>query len=610
MKFKKHIFILFYILICLILFISGTSNFFPEYFIYISLFLTFIPILISAIKQLKEKQIGNEFFLVIAFLVALIAKEELAINVILLIMLIAKFLEYLIEDKANKAISSLITLIPNTVIELVNGYEKVISIKDVVPGMIILVKTGGRVPVDGVIDKGIAEINESSLTGESILKRKGEGDKVFAGTFLESGSINIKVAEVGENTFFGKIKNLIEKSDKFKSRISSLTKKIATILVPMLLFIFGIIWLISGDLQLIITLLVFGSPLELTLITPLTILTSVAAAFKQGILVKGGLVLERFASIDSMIFDKTGTLTSGQPQVVEIKSLNKRYSQKDILQIAAIAEKKSGHPIAQAIFKKALEEKIVIDDPTYYHSITGHGIEIRFDQKIYYVGSKHFIQAPEHGNIKFIEPELEQIHSSFYVASKEDGICGKISISDTIRPEAKEVVQLLKGQGIKHTYILSGDNQNVVNSVAKEVAIEHAVGNLFPDQKIDKIKSLQNNGHIVAMIGDGINDAPAIAQADVGIALGAMGMEPAIDAADIVLMTNDLNKIAFVYQLSKKTLDIIKQNIFIGFVLVHTIGMFLAFLGYISAIEAAIFHAIEDIAILINSIRLLNFKPK
>lgn len=601
----------YYILTITLIYGTVLLNLLPAYCIYIPLFLAFIAIVYEAYEQLKHKRIGSEVFLVIAAIIGLYAHQEKAITTILLIMLIAEFLQDIIKGRTEEALKSLIALMPRNVMVKKNGNEIEIPSNQVQIGDIVIIKTGRRIPVDGIIQEGKAAINQAALTGESTLQEKSAGDVVYAGTFIENGSILVKTTKMPQDTMFAHIAALVEHAQKAKATIATFADKVSFYLIPSLLTMICIVWLITGDISLVVTLLVFGSPLELSLVTPMAVLAGVAAAFKQGILVKGGLVLEKFSQVDTVVFDKTGTLTLGQPVVVSIDVLDARYTQQDILKIAAIAEKRSDHVLAKAVLNKAAQEHIDVPDPAAYVSFVGHGVEIVYEGKKYYLGNKHFIEAPEHANIPIKTQGIEEgFYSSFYLACAPDTICGKILIADKIRPDARQTIDSLRVQGISSLILLSGDKQNIVASIAHELGITEFYGDMFPDQKIEIIKNLQKNGHKVAMVGDGINDAPALQQADVGIALGAMGMEPAIEAADIVLLTNDLDKIVFVHQLSKKTLRIIKENIIFGFGLIHAIGITFAFLKLINPIQAALFHAIPDLAMLINSARLVAFRGK
>lgn len=599
-----------YIAVAWIVYVAAIAQVIPSFFIYVPLILAFIPIFYKALEKLREKKISTELFLIIATGISLIGHQEKAMSAVLLIMLIAEYLEYLVSARMEKEIKSLMKLMPKRVLIKENNREYTIDLHEVRPGMLVIVKTGTRIPVDGLIMQGNATINEASLTGESIAKEKIVGQEVYAGTFIESGSIIVKAEKIGEDTFFGKITALVEKAEQKKARISIVADKIASYLVPTLLFFIGITWLLTKNLNLVTTLLVFGSPLELTLITPLAILSGIIAAFRHGILVKGGLVLEKLARADTMIFDKTGTLTMGEPEVTKIESFSAAHNEVEVLKIAAIAEKRSDHILAQAILKKAQEKNITIPDPENYVSVSGHGVEIRYRNETCFLGNRHFVEAPEHGNIT-ISPDIvqgeSQEYSVFYIGCSGK-LYGRIFITDKIREDAKQTISDIKKLGFTRLMILSGDRQIIADRIAEKLGIFQAYGEVFPDQKLQMIEELQNSGHLVAMVGDGINDAPALKQADVGIALGAMGMEPAIEAADIVLVTNDLSKIVFVCALSKKIFSVIKQNLIFGFALIHGIGIILTFMGFIDPLRAALFHGASDILILLNSVRLMNFK--
>lgn len=595
------------IFVALIFFVA---HFLPPFFIHIPLLLAFIPISWQAGKKLLEKKIGTEFFLTFATIISLIGDQERAMTIILLIMLFAQYLESLIAYRTHQEIQSLIKLIPQTALVIIDGKEKSIALKDIEPDTLIIIKTGGRIPIDGTIISGAATINEASLTGESTLQEKHIHAQVFAGTFVEAGSITVKTAKVGKDTFFGKIITLVEKSEEKKAKVSILADTIAFYLVPSLLLFIVLVWIITNNIQLVTTLLVFGSPLELTLITPLAILAGIIAAFKQGVLVKGGLALEKFSKADTIIFDKTGTLTMGEPTIVNIHVIDPRYSEKEVITIAAIAEKRSDHVLAKAVLKKAHEMHINVPDPEGYSSLSGHGVHIMYKNQRCFLGNKHFIEAPEHGNIKIPENLTQKGTTplSLFYLGCGGTLIATLSVADTIRAEAQHTVDGLKKTGIKKCMLLSGDQQPIAAQIAARLHIQEARGEVFPDQKLTIIEDLQKKGHIIAMVGDGINDAPALKQADIGIALGAMGMEPAIEAADIVLSSNDLSKIIFVRALSQKIFKVIIQNIVIGFFIIHAFGFFLAFMSLITPIQAALFHAVPDIAILLNSARLANFK--
>jgi len=610
--FKKSLFFGLYALIVFLLLSGVMCGFLDVGYLSNLLYISFLPVLFLAIYELCHGIVGTEFFVSVASFVGFLSGEIDTIIAILLIMLIAKFFETLIDEKTDKAIDSLLKLIPHeATIQLDQNNYDVIDIKKVVPGMVVIVKAGGRIPVDGKIVYGFASINESSLTGESFPKEKGIDNEVFAGSFVENGMIKIIVEKSGDGTLFARMKSSMESSQKSKAKISTDASNIATILVPIILGFIFLVWIITRNNKLVVTLLVFGSPLELTLITPLAILAGVIASFRQGILVKGGSALERLSSVDVFAFDKTGTLTIGDLEVVEIVSLDLHYTTNDILKLAAIAEKNSGHLIAKAVLNKAKLEGILVPDADRFESMIGYGVKIEYMKNTYFLGSQKYAEFLginlSDQQSRGIECVCPGFHADFYLFSYSKAI-GRICILDKIRGNAQSVLRILGLNGIKRLCLLSGDNNKIVEAVAQELAIKDYCGDLLPHQKAEVIKRLQSEKFKIAMVGDGINDAPALKQADVGIVFGAMGMEPAIDAGDIVLMSNDLNKILFVVGLSKKIMSIIKQNIIFGFIVIHFGGMALAFLGLLSPIQAALFHAFSDFIVLVNSFRIIRFK--
>lgn len=572
--------------------------------------LALIPIAYEGIQLLFERKVSTEFFLIIASIIAIVGNEMTAITIVLFIMLVAHYIEDLIKERTEEALVSLVRLIPTDVLVLENGKEKIVSVETVTPGMLVIIKTGGRIPVDGVIRSGDASVQEAFLTGESVPQHKGPGELVYAGTFLEAGSITIEAQKVGENTFFSKISALLEEAGRSKAHVVQLADRITTIFTPLFLLFISIVWIITGDIRIIITLLVFGSPLELSLVTPLTLLAAIVAAFKRGILIKSGASLEYLASTSAMLFDKTGTLTMGTPEVISIGSLDASYTEQDILRIAAIAEKKSGHVLARAILERAAQQNLQIPDPDTYVSVTGHGIKISYEGREYMLGNRHFIEAAEHGNIQLPPGCITQeALTTFYIAT-EKKVIGQICLADRIREDAQAMIAALKARGLTNIQLLSGDKQQVADGVARELGIKYAYGQVMPDAKLAMLKALQGKGAIVTMVGDGINDAPALKQANVGIALGGMGMEPAIAAADIVLMSGNLDQIVFLYDLSRAAMRTIKQNLIIGFAFTHAVGIILALLSLLTPVQAALFHAIPDFLIMLNAARLIHFKGR
>ncbi len=599
-----------YILFSLGLYVTYVLYGLPFWVGYLSLFLAVVPIAYEGIKGLFEGEINTELFITIATVIAVIGNQESAITVVLFIMLAAHYIEDLIKERTDDALSSLVKLIPTDVVVKRGNREETIPLESVVPGDFIVIKTGGRIPVDGVITSGSALVQEAFLTGESVPQEKQIGSLLFAGTFLEEGSVILEAQKVGENTLFGKISTLLKEAGERKAKVVVLAHRIAAVFTPLfLLFCVGT-WWYTGDISVVITLLIFGSPLELALVTPLTFLAAIVAAFRRGILIKSQAALENLAYADTIVFDKTGTLTLGSPEVVSIVSLDERFSEDALLLIAATAEKRSAHSVAKAITEFARERSLVVPDPDSYVSLTGHGITITYQGKQYMLGNRHFIEAKDHGNmvIPCASSQFEHM-TTFYVAT-EGSVIGEICLADRIRPDAASTLSRLKERVCDRVFLLSGDKQGVADEVGTQLGISHVYGQVMPAEKLEILKKMQQEGHKVIMVGDGINDAPALKQADVGIAMGGMGMEPAIAAADIVLMSSHLNQLVFLQDLAHATLKTIKVNLIIGFALTHSLGIILALMRWITPIQAALLHAVPDFLILFNAGRLIRFKGR
>jgi len=562
----------------------------------------------EAYKKLRKKIIGTEFFMVIATVFALASGQEQALIIIFSMLFIVHLIEQYIERATQASLQKLLNLVPDTALIVEDGVEKMIATPALVPGMTVLVKTGMKIPVDGIVTQGKGMINESSLTGESLLQGKALSSRVYAGTFVESGTLLLCVEKVNKDTVFGKIGELLRQAELTKAPIVSLTNRIATLFTPLVLMLIGVIWLITNNSNLVTTLLVFGSPLELSLITPLTLVCGSIAAFKNGVLVKNSRALERMASVDTIIFDKTGTLTLGKPQLLETIVVDNNCSPDTIIYLCAIAQRYAHAPFSHEIIAQAEKMRGPVPYPESYESLAGHGIKMEYNGQIYWVGNRHYIEDADHAHIPF-PPSLAICKSETLVfLAAQDRLLGYLVLADTIRPEAQQIIDHLRKTGIKKTIIASGDKSGVVEKIAFSVGATQAYGELFPEQKLALLQDLQKNGHSVVMVGDGINDVLALKRADVGIALGGLRIEPALEAAQIVLMTDNLAQILFIRKLSQKIMNTIYQNLMIGFVCVHVGGFAIACTGLVTPVQATLFHAITDVLILLNSARLSFFR--
>ncbi len=412
------------------------------------------------------------------------------------------------------------------------------------------------------------------------------------------------MTKAGKDTVFARIISLVEEAESQKAPIEKFTDKIASYLIPVVFIFVGAVYFYTRDVRLIIALLIFTSPAELGLATPLVTIAAIARAAREGILIKGGLFLEELAKVTTIVFDKTGTLTVGKPAVNKVEISDKNFDENKLVQLAAAVDRRSGHPLANAILNYAEKLKLSYSEPNNFEVIKGRGVKAQVEGKAVLFGNKAFMEEQKI-SLPSTSPNLTD--TAIYLAA-DNKLAGIFYVSDTIRAGAKEMITELKNSGVKNIILLTGDNPETALYVAKETGITDYRANLLPEDKINIIKELQKDGTKVAMVGDGINDAPALVQANIGIAMGTAGTQAAMEAADIVLMEDKLEKIARTRAISKKAYRTIKENIIVGVGVVHVTGIILVLLKIIGPIEAAAIHLVPDTLVFINSIKLLKVK--
>lgn len=559
----------------------------------------------TAIRDIiKEHKIGTELFITVAVIISVVGREYLAGAVVLMIILIAEYIASASGERARQSIKKLIGSVPNTAIVKKNGKELSVKIEDLRVGDIVLVRAGEKIPVDGIVTEGSGSVNQAPITGESVPQEKEEGSDVFAGTIIELGALNIQMTKAGTDTVFSRIITLVEEAESQKAPIEKLTDKVASYLIPVVFIFVGAVYYFTRDVKLIIALLIFTSPAELGLATPLVTIAAIARAAREGILVKGGLFLEELAKITTIVFDKTGTLTAGSPSVNQISVIDDNYTEEEVIQLAAVADRRSSHPLAKAILNYAQERKITFGEPSEFNVIKGRGVSAVFDNKEILLGNKSYMTE---NSISVTETVTNVTDTAIYL-SVDKKLTGIIYISDAIRPGAKEMINGLRKSGVSNIIMLTGDNEVTAKHVSDQTGITDYRANLLPEDKIRIVKELQAAGAKVAMVGDGINDAPALVQANIGIAMGAMGTKAAMEAADIVLMQDKLEKIERAKAISKRAYRTIKENIIVGVGVVHVIGIILVLLKILGPIEAAAIHLLPDTLVFLNSIKLLKIK--
>lgn len=552
----------------------------------------------------KERKIGTELFITIAIIISILGKEYLAGSVVLMIILIAEYIAAASGERARASIKELIGSIPKTAVIKKDGKEKTVQIADLEIGDIVLVKAGEKIPVDGKVTGGTGSVNQAPITGESVPQEKSVGSDVFAGTIVELGALDIQMTKAGKDTVFSRIITLVEEAESQQAPVEKLTDKVASWLIPVVFIFVGAVYFYTRDVKLVIALLIFTSPAELGLATPLVTIAAIARAAKEGILVKGGKFLEELAKVTTVVFDKTGTLTIGSPTVNQVDVIDRKYNENQLVKLAAAADRRSSHPLAKAILNYAESLGLSYEEPSQFEVVKGRGVSAVVNGQLVLLGNKAFM---EERGVSIVRPAADLTATAIYL-SIENNLGGIFYVSDAIREGADAMIGGLRKSGVRNIIMLTGDNPETAKHVCEQIGITEFRANLLPEDKIKIIKEFQGKWGKLAMVGDGINDAPALVQANIGIAMGAAGTQAAMEAADIVLMQDKLEKIARARAISKRAYRTIKENIIVGVGVVHIIGITLVLLRILGPVQAAAIHLLPDTLVFINSIKLLKVK--
>jgi len=553
--------------------------------------------------------------------------EELYFEVaafILFFILLGKYLEAITKGKTSEAIKKLIGLQPKEATIVKDNEEIKIPISEVKVGDIILVKPGEKIPVDGIVIDGYSGVDEKAITGESIPVEKKKGDEVISATINKTGVLRFRATRVGKDTMLAQIIKIVEEAMGSKAPIQLLADKVSFYFVPSVIgiaiFAF-VVWLLLGQslafaLTVFVAVLIIACPCALELATPTAVMMGTGLAAKYGILIKSGKALEIARDLDIVIFDKTGTLTKGEPSVTDVVKIRNDVSENLILQVVASVEKNSEHPLAQAIINKAKEEKINFSEVKNFQAIPGHGVLADLENKKILFGTRK-LMFDNQIDPSLIEEKmiaLENQGKTTMILAQDKNIIGIIAVADTLKDYSKEAVKMLHEMG-KKVAIITGDNKRVGQAIAQQVGIDRVLAEVLPQEKSAEIKKLQSEGNVVAMVGDGINDAPALAQADLGIALGS-GTDVAMETGEIVLIKDDLRDVVAAIDLSKYTLNKIKQNLFWAF-FYNIVGIPLAagilypFTGWLlnPAIAAAAM-AFSSVSVVSNALLMKRYESK
>ncbi len=543
--------------------------------------------------------------------------------VILTLITLGKYLESVSKGKTSEAIKKLMGLAPKTAMVIRNGKETEISIEEVEVGDVIIVKPGEKMPVDGEVVEGTTAVDESMLTGESIPVEKNAGDKIIGASINKNGTIQYKATKVGKDTALAQIIKLVEDAQGSKAPIAKLADVISGYFVPIVIslaVLSGLAWFFLGGetgifaLTIFISVLVIACPCALGLATPTAIMVGTGKGAEHGVLIKSGVALESAHKIQTIVFDKTGTITEGKPKVTDVVVTN-GITQDELLQLAASAEKGSEHPLGEAIVKGAEEKGLEFKKLEFFKAIPGHGIEVRIDGKDILLGNRK-LMADSRISLENLEESSDRLagegKTPMYIAV-DAKLAGIIAVADTVKENSKKAIEKLHQMGIK-VAMITGDNKRTAEAIARQVGIDRILAEVLPQDKANEVKKLQAEGKKVAMVGDGINDAPALAQADIGIAIGS-GTDVAMESADIVLMRSDLMDVPTAIQLSKKTIKNIRENLFWAFGynilgIPVAMGILHIFGGpLLNPMIAGAAMSLSSVSVLANALRLKRFKP-
>ena len=564
----------------------------------------------SAIQGIRERDFSADIPVSVATAAAIAIGEYTAAAVVAVLLLLGGMLEEFVAARAGKALESLARLLPDQVMVRRGGQDVIVPLEEVRAGELVLIRSGERIAVDGEVVKGVASINQAAITGESLPVEKGIGETIFAGTLVEVGAIEVRSTRVGEETTLGQIRRLIEEAQSQQAPIERLLDRYAMLYTPIALILGAFLWWWSGDLLRAITVLIVFCPCVMVLATPTALVASIGNAALRGNLVKKGATIEALAKVDTVIFDKTGTLTFGRPRLIDVFSLN-GLSKKELLHLAAVAEKFSEHPLGQAVGRFAQERQLSVSDPQEFEVLPGLGVRARVNGCDLVLGRPQLLTERGIELTKEIQTQwLEQVGlgRSVILLAIHGEAAGLLAFEDELRPEAGPAAAELNQLGLR-TILISGDNHATVDRVASEVGIQEVHAEVFPQQKVELVKNHQAKGRKVAFVGDGVNDGPALATADVGIAMGVAGTDIAIETAQIALLSDDLSKLPHLLSVSRQAIRVISQNLIFSLV-VLALAVGLTIPGILTPVTGALLHELSSIPVIANSARIIGWKSR
>jgi len=572
-------------------------------------FLATLPVVLKALWSLKNKKFSIDLLAAVALTFSLLARQWTSAIFINLMITSARILANYTKSRSRRTIQGLLKMKPHKAKIEKDGKLIEVPLTSLKKGDLVVVDLGERIPVDGVVEKGEASVDQSSLTGESIPVAKTKGSPVLSSTIVVSGNLIIKTEKIGQETIFEKIVNLIEESQVNKAEIQTVSEKFTGWYIFITLASSMILYSISGNLSLVLAVLLVTCADDIAVAIPLAFLASIGQAAKQGVIVKGSNFLEGLAKVKVMMVDKTGTLTRGKLKAEEVFAFN-NLKKDEVLKLAGTASLFSNHPAAKAIVSRAKEMGITLSEPAKFEEIAGKGTRAFYENKKIITGKQSFFQELgieiSDEQQKIINREKEK-GLNITLIGCDNKLVGFIGLADALRPKIKETIAKLRKTGVERIIMLTGDNEKIAKRIAEQADIEEWHANLLPEDKLKYLKKYLSNDYKLAMVGDGVNDAAVLTLADIGIAMGAIGSDTAIEAADIALMKDDFSKIPEIIKISKFTLKISRQDFWIWGI-INAIGLFLVFGNILTPVSAAAYNFITDFIPLINSLRLFGFR--
>jgi len=562
---------------------------------WVSVIISGIPLLYLALWRVVYNKgiskISSALLISVAMFAAIAIGDVFAAGEVAFIMAIGELLEDKTTERAKKGLKNLISLAPTRGRRIVNGVEETVDAAEIKAGDILRVLPGETIPVDGEIISGETSVDQSVMTGESLPVDKGAGDAVFCGTLNRFGAVDICATKVGEDSSLQKLIRMVKEAEDKKAPMQRIADKWASWLVPVALLIAVASFIIQRDIVVAVTVLVVFCPCALVLATPTAIMAAIGQATKHGVVIKSGEALEKMGKVDTVAFDKTGTLTYGKLQVSDVISLDEYMTNDELISLVASAESRSEHPLGKAITAYAKEKAVALAEPDSFKMDAGKGISATLNGKQILCGSEKYIREQGIEISDDVSQTLEVLRGQgkAVVIVAADGKCiGVVALSDALRPDTADIAQKLKDMDVD-TVLLTGDNRRTADYFASQVGITSVYADLLPEEKVGKIAELQNNGKKVCMIGDGVNDAPALKTAEVGVAMGAIGSDIAVDAADIALMSDDISRIAYLKKLSRATVNTIRFSISLS-LLINLAAIVLSLLHLLTPTTGALVH--------------------